>query len=218
MSVGTFSLEVPTVTDGVDSLLSADAPAWERAKEVVVAVEPTPLDRQPSAYVQASWRDRPRSAVGQVHVRAAAGSDGLALRLDWTAARPVRRIDDVNAYPDACAVLFPADGREADFGTMGSPEHPVRGWHWRAGSDPPFVVTATGIGTVERIDGQAVQGRASWTGGRWQVVLAGPLGAEGLPLGRGSALPVAFAVWSGAARQRAGLKAFSPQPCELRLA
>jgi DMSO reductase family type II enzyme heme b subunit len=161
MSVGTFSLEVPTVTDGVDSLLSADAPAWERAKEVVVAVEPTPLDRQPSAYVQASWRDRPRSAVGQVHVRAAAGSDGLALRLDWTAARPVRRIDDVNAYPDACAVLFPADGREADFGTMGSPEHPVRGWHWRAGSDPPFVVTATGIGTVERIDGQAVrEGRA----------------------------------------------------------
>jgi hypothetical protein len=49
------------------------------------------------------------------------------------------------------------------------------------------------------------------------VVLAGPLGAEGMPLRKASALPVAFAVWSGAARERAGLKSYSPQPCELRL-
>jgi DMSO reductase family type II enzyme heme b subunit len=79
------------------------------------------------------------------------------------------------------------------------------------------VATATGIGTVERIAEHEVRGRARWAGGRWQVVLAGPLGAGGAPLEQGSALPVAFAVWSGAARERAGLKSFSPQPCELRL-
>jgi DMSO reductase family type II enzyme heme b subunit len=212
------SLEVSPVGAGLESLLSTDAQEWERVEEVVVPVEPTPLDRQPSAYVQVAWRDRPRSGVGQVRVRAAASDGGFAVRLNWTAARPVRLIDDVNVYPDACAVIFPADGREAELSTMGSPKHPVRAWHWRAGSDPPFVVTATGIGTVERIAEQAVQGRASWTDVSWQVALVGALGAGGVPLEKGSALPVAFAVWSGAARERAGLKSFSPQPCELRLA
>ncbi len=114
-------------------------------------------------------------------------------------------------------MLFPADGREAEFDTMGSPEHPVQGWHWRAGTDLPFVVTATGIGTVERAKEHPVQVRSRWSEGRWQVVLAGPLGAGGMPLRKGSGLPVAFAVWSGAARERAGLKSYSPQACELRL-
>jgi len=70
---------------------------------------------------------------------------------------------------------------------------------------------------VERAKEHPVQVRSRWSEGRWQVVLAGPLGADGIPLRKGSALPVAFAVWSGAARERAGLKSYSPQPCELRL-
>jgi DMSO reductase family type II enzyme heme b subunit len=201
----------------VDALLAPDAEEWGRAEEAVVPVEPTPLDRLPSAYVQAAWRDRPRSGVGELRVRAVAGESAFAVRLDWAVARPSRLISDVNAYPDGCAVIFPADGREAEFAEMGSPKHPVRAWHWRAGTDVPFVVTATGIGTVERAAEHRVRGRARWTDGRWQVVLAGSLGADGLPLEEGAALPVAFAVWSGAARERAGLKSFSPQPCELSL-
>jgi DMSO reductase family type II enzyme heme b subunit len=183
----------------------------------VVAIAPTPLDRQPSAYVQVSWRGRPRSGIGEVRVRAVAATGGVAVRLEWAALRPSRLISDVNVYPDGCAMLFAADGREAELGTMGSAGHPVRGWHWRAGTDLPFSVTATGIGTVERAKEHAVRGRARWAEGRWQVVLAGPLGSEGVPLRKGSGLPVAFAVWSGAARERAGLKSYSEQPCELRL-
>ena len=150
-------------------------------------------------------------------MRAAASDGGLAVRLDWGVLRPSRLISDVNVYPDACAVLFPADGREAAFETMGSPEHPVGGWHWRAGTELPFAVTATGIGTVERAKEHPIQGRSRWSEGRWQVVLAGPVGAEGIPLRKNSALPVAFAVWSGSARERAGLKSYTPQPCALRL-
>jgi DMSO reductase family type II enzyme heme b subunit len=100
---------------------------------------------------------------------------------------------------------------------MGSPERPVQGWHWRAGTDLPFAVRATGIGTVERAKEHPIRGRSRWSEGRWQVVLAGPVGAEGIPLRKGSALPVAFAVWSGSARERAGLKSYTPQPCALRL-
>jgi DMSO reductase family type II enzyme heme b subunit len=217
MAVEVVSIAVCKVEAGLEKLLAPDAAEWGRAEEAVVPIEPTPLDRLPSAYVQVSWRDRPRGAIGKVRVRAAAGTGGVAVRLEWAVLRPSRLISDINVYPDACAMLFPADGREAEFGTMGSPKHPVQGWHWRAGTDLPFAVTATGIGTVERAKEHPVQGRARWAEGRWQVVLAGPLGAEGMPLRKASALPVAFAVWSGAARERAGLKSYSPQPCELRL-
>jgi DMSO reductase family type II enzyme heme b subunit len=217
VAVEVVPIEVCKVEAGLETLLAPDAREWGRAGESAVPIEPTPLDRQPSAYVQAAWRDRPRSGIGEMRVRAAAGASGLAVRLDWAALRPSRLISDVNVYPDACAVIFPADGREAEFSTMGSPKHPVQGWHWRAGTDVPFAVTATGIGTVERAAEHPVQGRARWADGRWQVVLAGPLGAEGIPLRKGSAIPVAFAVWSGAVRERAGLKSYSSQPCELRL-
>ena len=216
MSVEVVSIQVCKVEAALGELLAPDAGRWDRAAEAAVPIDPTPLDRLPSAYVQVSWRDRPRGAIGEVRVRAAAAADGLAVRLDWAALRPSRRISDLNVYPDACALLFPSDGREAEFGTMGSPEHPVGGWHWRAGTDLPFVVKAEGIGTVERAKEHPVQVRSRWSEGRWQVVLGGPVGAKGIPLRKGSALPVAFAVWSGAARERAGLKAYSPQPCELR--
>jgi DMSO reductase family type II enzyme heme b subunit len=217
MTVEVVRIEVCEVEADLEKLLAPDAAEWSRAEEAVVAVEPTPLDRLPSAYVQFSWRDRPRGAIGEVRVCAAAGTGGVAVRIEWGVLRPSRLISDVNVYPDACALLFPADGREAEFGTMGSPKHPVRGWHWRAGTDLPFAVTATGIGTVERAKEHPVQARARWAEGSWQVVLAGPLGAEGMPLAKGSGLPVAFAVWSGAARERAGLKSYSPQACALRL-
>jgi DMSO reductase family type II enzyme heme b subunit len=217
MAVEAVRIEVCQTEAGLEKLLAPDAAEWSHAEEAVVAVEPTPLDRLPSAYVQVSWRDRPRGGIGQVRVRAASGGGGVAVRLEWTVLRPSRLISDVNVYPDACALLFPADGREAEFGTMGSAKHPVRGWHWRAGTDLPFSVTATGIGTVERAVEHPLQGRSRWAEGSWQVVLAGPLGKEGMPLAKGSGLPVAFAVWSGAARERAGLKSYSPRACALRL-
>jgi DMSO reductase family type II enzyme heme b subunit len=218
MSMEVVAIEVCRVEASLEKLLDPEAGEWNRAAEAVVAVAPTPLERQPSAYVQVAWRGRPRGAIGEVQVRAtSAEGGGLAVRLGWVALRPSRRISDVNVYPDGCAVLFAADGREAEFGTMGSPEHPVRGWHWRAGTDLPFAVTATGIGTVVRAQEHPVRARARWSEGRWQVVLAGPLEAEGMALRKGAVLPVAFAVWSGAARERAGLKSYSPQRCELRL-
>ena len=217
MALEVVSIEVCKVEADLEKLLAADAGEWDGAAEAVVPVGPTPLDRLPSAYVQAAWADKPRSGIGEVRVRAAAGHGGVAVRLDWGALRPSRLISDVNVYPDACAVLFAADGREAEFGTMGSAKHPVQGWHWRAGTDLPFVVSATGIGTVERAKEHPVRVRARWSEGRWQVVLAGPQGGDGMPLRKGSGLPVAFAVWSGAARERAGLKSYSSQPCELRL-
>jgi DMSO reductase family type II enzyme heme b subunit len=211
------AIAVCEVEAALEKLLDPEAGEWGGAAEAVVPIVATPLERQPSAYVQVSWKGRPRGGIGEVRVRAVAGKGGLAVQLSWGALRPSRLISDVNVYPDGCAVLFPAKGGKAEFGTMGSAESPVRGWHWRAGTDLPFAVTARGIGTVERAKEHGVRGRARWSEGRWQVVLSGPVGSEGIPLRRGSGLPVAFAVWSGSARERAGLKSYSERPCELRL-
>ncbi len=211
------SLEARSVQIADETLLAVDSDEWEHAAESRVPVAPTPLGHQPSAYVQAAWRDRPRSGVGELRVRALASASAFAVRLDWPAARPEHVVNDVNVYSDACAMIFPADGREAEFDTMGSEQHPVRVWHWRAGHERPFVVTATGIGTVEPVSEHEVQGRARWNEGRWQVVLTRPLAARGVPLEKGCSMPVAFAIWTGAARERAGLKSYSPQPCELRI-
>ncbi|MCZ7528436.1 MAG: ethylbenzene dehydrogenase-related protein [Acidimicrobiia bacterium] len=205
------------VRASLEAILDPGAPEWGKADETAVGLEPTPLDRQPSAYVQVAWRDRPRATLREARVRALVTGSAVALRLEWAAARPVRLIDDVNVFADACAVLFPADGQAADLDTMGSPRRPVVAWHWRAGTDEAFSVVARGLGTVERDREHEVVCRARWVDGRWQVVLARPLRGEGVPLEPGATVPVGFAVWCGAARERAGLKSHTPRWQELRL-
>ncbi len=207
------NLAVHRVDAELDDLLSPDAPAWDEAEESAIALVPTPLERQPSAYVQAAWQDRARGEVSEVRVRAVANTDAVTLRLEWGAERPQRRIDDVNVFSDACAVLFPEDGQEADLDTMGSPEQPVLAWFWRAGSDEPFSITAKGLGTVERTGEHPLRCRSRWASGRWRVVLAQPFAPPIQPAGT---VPIAFAVWSGAVQERAGLKSYSGRFHELR--
>jgi hypothetical protein len=72
MSGELVRIAVRKVQAPVDALLAPDAREWEGIAEVVVSVEPTPVDRQPSVYVQAAWRVRPRSVLRDVRVRAAA--------------------------------------------------------------------------------------------------------------------------------------------------
>ncbi len=219
MVVATDGLVVARgVRVGLDGLLAPDAVEWGKASEQVVGLVPTPLGDQPSGYVQVAWARRHRGDVREVRVRALAGKDAVALRLEWEAASPQRRIDDWNVYADGCAVLFPADGRSAEISTMGSSRKPVEGWFWRAGTELPFQVRAKGLGTVERAVEHGVRARAQWDEGRWQVVLGRPLGADGVGLSAGVSVPVGFAVWCGAAKERAGLKSYSPQWCELQLA
>lgn len=218
MVVATEGLvEARGVRAGLDGLLAPDALEWGKASELAVRLVPTPLEDQPSGYVQVAWARRHRGDVREVRVRALVGKDAVAVRLEWSAVSPQRRIDDWNVYADGCAVLFPADGRSAEISTMGSARKPVEGWFWRAGTELPFQVRAKGLGTVERAVEHGVRARAQWDDGRWQVVLGRPLGADGVGLAAGGSVPVGFAVWCGAAKERAGLKSYSPQWCELQL-
>lgn len=175
---------------------------------VVVALQPTPLDAQPSAYVQKSWEDRAYGATKELGISAIAGPGGVALRIEWACPKPNYGITDNDIFADACGVILPADGVTADLENMGSDAHPAITWYWRSGADAPFAGTVRGLGTVERAKEHKLTADAAWEKGRWAVVLSHPIGA-GLPAGIKS-LPVAFAVWNGANAERAGIAAYSP--------
>jgi steroid C-25 hydroxylase gamma subunit len=185
-----------------------DSQIWEEATEVAVTLSPTPLERQPSAYVQTSWQQKSYGLKGSVNVTALHNSDAMAIRLAWREDRPNRSINDINVYADACAILYPENGAGADIETMGSIESPVVGWHWRAGMQEAFEFRATGIGTVERTPTHQVQARARWSADQWQVVLMRPLTVSA-PRFEGK-VQIGFALWAGANAERAGIKSFTP--------
>ncbi len=198
----------------VEALLDPGSHEWGGAAPRAVALVPTPVESQPSVYVKVAWAARARGDIGEVTVRTLLpASGGVAVRLDWDTPLPMRRIDDWNIYADACAVLFPAgDAAATPIDTMGSPDRPVHGWSWRAGTGAPFSFTAGGLGTVERAAEHPVGVAARWANGRWSVVFAAP----GVPPSwerpdPPAVVPCGFAVWSGAMEERAGLKSYSPQ-------
>ena len=201
----------------LEDLLAPGAEQWQEVPGKDLGLTPTALDKQPSAYVQTSWSGKPRGEIPSIQVQVLQTSDGLAIRLEWQAERPSRSINDINVYADACAILFPENGKQADLETMGSEQEPVVGWHWRAGTEEPFSITAKGIGTVTRRKEHQVKARSRWADGKWQVVFARTLQGDDISITPGISLPVAFAVWCGAAAERGGLKSHTPEFHQLKV-
>jgi len=193
-------------------------PAWETAQESVIALEPTPLQAQPSAYVQTAWAQRKHGGTPSVRAAAAVTGGVLHVRLRWNAPDPRPAITDNNVFADSCALLFPLDGRDADLTTMGDVARPVQAWHWRAGTAIPFVLRASGLGTTARqATPHGVSAEGLWGAGEWTVVFSRPLDVDGVPLRPGAAVPVGIAVWQGAAEERAGLASHTPAWLTLEL-
>lgn len=191
-------------------LLAPGGAAWDEITEIRVPLSPTPLDAQPSAYVRASWARHAHGTLASVNVAAATSEGALYLRLRWHAESPRAAITDNDSFADACAIMFPLRGDDAPLATMGSPDRPVQAWHWRAGTEAPFVVTASGLGTVTRMPHQPVTVAAEWARDRWSVVFRRSFDAVGVPLKLGAVVPAAFAVWQGWNAERAGLASHTP--------
>lgn len=186
---------------------------WAAAEAVEAALQPTPLDAQPSAYVQTAWANRRHGVTPSARVAAAVAGGVLRVRVQWAASSPRPAITDNNVFADACALLFPLDGKQAELMTMGDADHPVRAWHWRAGTPDPFVLTATGLGTTSRqAMPHGVTVEAEWHAGEWAVVFSGALEAAGA-----SSVPMGVAIWQGAAEERGGLAAHTPAWITLEL-
>ena len=197
-------------------LLDPTSPRWAGVDAEVVALEGTPIQRQPSRYIRGKWSDRPTGSVRALTVRPAHNGRQLFFHLEWRDETPNRSYGERD-FPDAAGILFPLNG-DAPLETMGSPEAPVNAWYWRADDEAPHNIVATGLGTVTEANGTRLHGQALWQDGVWRVVIGRSLRAAGAaPLSTRRATKVAFAVWEGSQGERGGIKAFSQSWRELVL-
>ena len=203
------------------TLLNPAAAQWGKVAAEEIRMGATPLHLQSSRYVRTAWAGKPVGAVRFLKVQAAHNGQDLLFRLEWP--DPTRNSDygDGSVFPDAAGVLFPLNG-DAPLQTMGSDQAPVNAWFWRASFPEGEAqnIIGRGPGTVEQTEKSAVQARAGWRDGRWEVVFARSLAADGakaVKLSAGKPAKVAFAVWDGASQERAGLKSFSKEWRELAI-
>ena len=195
------------------TLLNPAAQQWAKVPAEEMTLGGTPLHQQPSRYVRASWAGKPLGAVRFLKVQAAHNSKDIAFRLEWADPTENRDHGDGSVFPDAAGVLFPLNG-DAPLESMGAAAAPVNAWYWRAtmaDEDDAQDLVARGPGTAEQTPKSFSQARARWLDGRWELVLARPLQAngEGVRLSAGKSTKVAFAVWEGSSQERAGIKSFS---------
>ncbi len=203
-------------------LLAPDGAPWQGPGAEQITMVPTPL-RANSAILHVSpflAQSSEYGRLGPLEVRGAHNGEVLAVRLEWQCERH-DRIADLDQFVDGAAVMFAlADGASAV--TMGAPGAPVDAWYWRADhAERPFDVIAEGYGTSQRRAADALPLRAAAVhrDGRWCVVLVRALAgdAQYVRLQPGGTARVAFALWDGGNRERAGRKAFSGEfvPAEL---
>lgn len=197
------------------TLLNPAAPQWSKVPAEKLRLGGTPLQLQPSRYVRTAWAGKPIGAVRFLKVQAAHNSKDILFRLEWHDDAKDMDYGDGSRFPDAAGILFPLDG-DASLPTMGSEEHPVNAWYWRANfsTDEAQNLVARGLGTAAETAKSNVQARAKWADGSWAVVFARPLsgnGGDGVRLARGGSVKVAFAVWEGASQERGGIKSFSKE-------
>jgi DMSO reductase family type II enzyme heme b subunit len=182
----------------------------------------TPVGLQPTGAIRNTWISRKIGAVSAVGVAAVHDGSQLAFRLEWEDPVADRAVDDPTAFVDAAAVLLPAVVGAPSV-TMGAPGLAVNAWYWRADADGRGRhVVAEGLGTTRTVDVELVRGRGTWRDGRWRVVITRALRvATAEPVAQlrsGEVTGFAVAIWDGAHAERGGIKAFSGDWQELRLA
>lgn len=193
------------------TLLNGAAHQWDRAPRVSIALRGTEASAQPSDYVRTAWAGKHIGAVRSISAQAAHNRQSLFFRLEW--ADPTHNADygDGSVFPDAAAVLFPANG-EAPISRMGSPAAGIQAWYWRANhKEFGEALAFHGFATERRQPGPPVLNAASWSDGRWSLVIGAPLAA------RAPSETVGFAVWEGSNQERGGLHSYSQDWQELSI-
>ncbi len=178
---------------------------WDRVPAMSVATVATPQGMQTAEYIRKTYRDGEWGNIHQVSVRSWQTRHSLNVLLEFESASDSRQFLGPDHFLDRAALFFPSD-KNTLFMTMGSPESPGILWTWRADGKTEML-EARGAGTIKLLNSEALKAQADRIGSRWKVLLSGPQ-----PLRERR---FAVAVWSGAHKERAGLKAFSPQWIEL---
>ncbi|MBI2060961.1 MAG: hypothetical protein HYT87_14430 [Nitrospirae bacterium] len=199
--------------------LAPDSGLWGHVPASRLKLDPSPLENQPSEYV----RNLPKKhgAIHEISVKIAHDGKSIYVRLEWNDSKKDAAPSDSDPFPDAAAVMFPGQEGlpsvfENDPISMGADDIPVNAWLWRADfGDKAKDVRARGFGTSKRLPDSTIAARGEWKNGRWQVVLSRTLAApdaekEVAALPAQGTVPIAFAVWEGSNKERAGLKSTVP--------
>lgn len=180
-------------------------PAWDKAPQKAFKV---------SAQRSVRLNDSEANALlevpgaGAVTVRALAAGSELAVRVEWPDATADRvRDDEVNLYADAVALETPQDfgaGKRLPYIGMGDEKSPVRLWQQKAtqGGAQASAFVGMGFGSLTRSGPAPAAMEHDAAAKVWRAVFV-------IPRPPGALVPVAFAVWDGARKERAGYKQLS---------
>lgn len=197
-----------------DELHDPNGSVWQSLEGQSFPLVPTPLNGNPmikkiSPFIEKSTD---HGVVNKVTVASAHNGNSLAVRLTWASEKHDTMVD-LDEFVDGAAVMFPLTPNASAF-LMGSPTDPVNAWYWKGNlSDQGFDVIAQGYGTSERSRSahEPIQVAATHAQGNWHLVMSRALKGDDsrAKFEPGTATRMAFAVWDGGNRERAGRKSFS---------
>lgn len=185
--------------------------AWRNVKETTIELVPSPVGMAESVSpFMALSTDHGK--VEAAKVRIANNGTTLSVRLSWADPDDDSAPGDLDEFADGAAVMFPLVGGASAL-SMGSEGAPVNAWLWKADEAEPFDVVAQGYATSDRRAAEAsgLKANATHVDGHWVLVFQRPLVAEGdfVSFAGGEDIGIAFAVWEGANKERAGQKSVS---------
>jgi ethylbenzene hydroxylase subunit gamma/complex iron-sulfur molybdoenzyme family reductase subunit gamma len=208
-------MKITRTGETTDQLMNPDAGLWNGLETRLFYMAPAPLNGNPDIKKISPFLEKStdHGTVRELSVVGVHNGDSLALRLSWPSGKN-DKIADLDQFVDGVAVMFPLTAK-ASAVTMGSKSDPVNAWYWKANLDGvAFEVLAEGYGTSARQQGEGksqVIAGAVHREGHWHVVLSRPMdiGSGRARFKAGQPAKLAFCVWDGANRERAGRKSFS---------
>jgi DMSO reductase family type II enzyme heme b subunit len=187
------------------TLANPRSPQWSKVPAQSFSLSGTPLEAQPSRYIRTVWAGKQIGAVRRLEARAAHNGRDLFFHLAWPDPAEDRGYGGGDVFPDAAAVIFPAGG-EAAVPTVGSTDHPVQLWYWRADvNNGGRALLSHGLAAEEEIAGARVLAAGVWADGLWQAVIGRSMDLASDGRLRPGAQRVAFAVWEGSSQERGSL-------------
>lgn len=204
-------MKVSKVKASDQDLADGMSPAWRGVTETKVDLVPSPVGmaEEVSPFMALS---EDHGKVSAARVRIASNGTTFSVRLTWVDPDDDSAPGDLDEFADGAAVMFPlAQGASAL--SMGAESAPVNAWLWKADEAAPFDVFAEGYATSERREAGAsgLKAAATHANGHWTLVFQRPIVAEGsfVSLAGEADVGIAFAIWEGANKERAGQKSVS---------
>ncbi|MBI2913521.1 MAG: hypothetical protein HYY03_06335 [Chloroflexi bacterium] len=129
-------------------------------------------------------------------------------KADWQADIDRGFVNVPQAYPNAAADYYPFQDEDTFYPGRAA----GNAFSQDQRTSPVENLVALGFGTLTHAQDQTVNGKGVWQAGKWYVLFARDMEAQGdtyTPFSPGQTTNVAFAVWDGSTGERDGLKSVS---------